>query len=122
MSAESIVATIYAVCEREMRTKSEEVRATMQTLAPVETGDLRASIMVTPISRLSYFIGTDVPYAKYQEYGNGHGRIRPKNGKRLAITVGKGRSGQGRVVAYVNSVSTIRNPSRFVSKTAAKFK
>jgi HK97 gp10 family phage protein len=48
------------------------IEATAKTLAPVDTGVLRNSIQTTVESATKATVGTNVEYAKYQEFGTRH--------------------------------------------------
>lgn len=66
------------------------IAATMKSLAPVDTGNLRDSIGVRSQGN-SIVIGPDLgkaPYAGYVEFGTGPHEIRPRNAKALRFTVG----------------------------------
>jgi HK97 gp10 family phage protein len=67
-----------------------QIAATMKSLCPVDTGNLRDSIGVRSQGD-SIVIGPDMglaPYAGYVEFGTAPHEIRPKTAKALRFTVG----------------------------------
>lgn len=49
----------------------EKCVPTLKSYAPVDSGTLRASIQAEQHGDNEYFVGTDLEYAKYTEYGRG---------------------------------------------------
>lgn len=45
---------------------------TLKGTCPVDTGTLQNSIQAEPSGKDRYFVGTDLEYAKYTEYGRGY--------------------------------------------------
>jgi len=74
---------------------ADSIKANAQSMAPVKTGRLRASINVENTGT-SLVIDAGVPYGMYQEFGTGSRgeyptgpyEIRPKNSKFLVFKVG----------------------------------
>lgn len=96
------------VLEEEATTIARDAKV----LAPVDTGNLRASIEARKVNDLAYTVGVhaDAPAASYApsvEYGSKPHKIRAKNKKRLAF---KGASGDTVFPAEVNHPGTKAQP------------
>lgn len=64
----------------------QEMRSTAMSLSPIKTGDLRGSILMSPIvPKNTVTVGTNKVYARIHDFG---GTIRPKNGTYLTIPIG----------------------------------
>lgn len=73
-------AAIQAIQERikkRMVLVGEFVRSAAAANAPVDTGNLRSSIIATPVSWDTVRIGTNVEYAIWQEFGTRYMSGRP---------------------------------------------
>lgn len=68
-SMDDIAAKVDAAVPLALARATEHVRAVSTSLAPVLTGNLRASAEVSAISRTEYRIYYPGPYARYQHYG-----------------------------------------------------
>jgi HK97 gp10 family phage protein len=88
------------------------IAATMKSLAPVDTGNLRDSIGIQ-LQGGSIIIGPDMsqaPYAGYVEFGTQPHDIRPKNAQALRFQVG-GRVIYARVVHHPGTA-----PAHYVAR------
>lgn len=92
-------AHLDAELHRVMVHLGQDIAADAQSLARVNTGRLKASI-VSEVVGLTLRVSTDVPYWRYVEYGTGPHIIRP-NSKRALYW-----PGADHPVAYVNHPGT----------------
>jgi len=67
-----------------MREKADQVAHDASALTPVLTGQLAASWTVEKSHEASYRVSTDVPYARYVEYGTRFMRGAAMMGRALA--------------------------------------
>lgn len=66
---DSVAAKVEAAAPVAVARAAEHVRAVSTSLAPVLTGNLRASAEVYAVSNTEYRIRYPGPYARYQHYG-----------------------------------------------------
>jgi len=68
----------------DMRAKAEQVRSDAAALTPRQTGRLAGSWVMQREHTASYRVSTDVPYARYVEYGTRFMRGAAMMGRALA--------------------------------------
>lgn len=65
----SLIDDVENIVDDELKKTSYKIQRTARQLAPIDSGELRRSIVVNRVGKLQYEVGSNLEYAHYMEDG-----------------------------------------------------